>query len=154
LIFITFSLHFLRNLLLSGFMSGKLWWYFADWALTNFCKWPEYNLVGEKAERTLLKIVHHFIIIVSKEGNCNTLLASSTRTTCVEDQKPFPLSRIQRRTDAVNIGFDCIRHLEVDDQGNIRYIDTSTSQVGCDENVSFAIAELGERSFSLLLGLP
>lgn len=43
--------------------------------------------MDEKAGRTLLEIVHHFIIIVSKEGNCNTLLASSTRTTCVEDQE-------------------------------------------------------------------
>jgi hypothetical protein len=54
----------------------------------------------------------------------------------------------------MNIGFNCIRHLEVDDQGNIGYIDTTTRQVGCDENVSFAIAELGERCFSLLLSLP
>jgi hypothetical protein len=108
-------------------MSGKLWWYFADWALTNFCKWPEYNLVGEKAERTLLKIVHHFIIIVSKEGNCNALLASSTRTTCVEDQESVLLSQIRLHTDAMNISFNCIRHLEVDDQGNIGHIDTSSS---------------------------
>jgi hypothetical protein len=62
--------------------------------------------------------------------------------------------QVRQRTDAVNVGLDCIRHLEVNDQGNIGYIDTTTCQIGCDENVSFAVAKLGERSFSLFLTLP
>lgn len=54
----------------------------------------------------------------------------------------------------MNISLNSIRHLEVDDQGNIGYIYTTTRQVGCDENVSFAVTELGKRGFSLLLSLP
>lgn len=82
--------------------------------------------MDEKAGQTLLEIVHHFIIIVGEEGDRNALLASSTRTTCVEDQERVLLSQIRLHTDAMNISFNRIGHLEVDDQGNIGHIDTST----------------------------
>jgi len=136
-------------------MPSELRWYFADWALSNFCK---NNLsvtrTPREAARTLLEVVHHFIVIIRKEGNCNTLLASSTSTTFMEDQKPLLPSPIQRRTDAMNVTFNRVRHLEVDDQRNIGHINTTTRQIGCNENVSLAVAELGKRGFSLLLGLP
>lgn len=54
----------------------------------------------------------------------------------------------------MDIRLNRIRHLKVDDQGNIGYIDATTRQIGCDENVSLAVAELGKRSFSLLLSFP
>lgn len=82
--------------------------------------------MDQKVGRTLLKIIHHFIIIVGEEGNRNALLASSTRTTCVEDQEQVLLSQIRLHTDAMNISFNRICHLEVDDQGDIGHIDTST----------------------------
>ena len=58
---------------------------------------------------------------------------------------------IKLRTNTVHISFDCIGHLVIDDQANVLDIDTTTSQIGSDENVRIAGTQGLQRSFSLLL---
>ena len=41
----------------------------------------------------------------------------------------------------MHVGFDGVGHLVVDDQGNVRYINTTTRQVGGNENVGVSGAQ-------------
>ena len=51
----------------------------------------------------------------------------------------------------MNIGFDCIGHLVVDNQCNVGYVDTTTGEIGGNEDVGFPRAEGLQSRFSLLL---
>lgn len=53
----------------------------------------------------------------------------------------------------MHVGFDVVGHLEVDDERNVGNIDTTTSEIGRDEDVALAIADRVESGFSLLLVL-
>ena len=46
--------------------------------------------------------------------------------------------RRQVRTDTMHIGFDSVGHLVIDDQTDVLDIDTTTSEVGRDEDVRVA----------------
>jgi hypothetical protein len=54
-------------------------------------------------------------------------------------------------TYTVHICFNSVCHLEVDDQRDVWHINTTPSKVRCDKHVDFAIPELRQCSFSLLL---
>ena len=60
----------------------------------------------------------------------------------------------QARTNTMHVGLDCIGHLVVDDQGDVGYIDTTSSQIGRDKDVGLAGTERLQCRFSLLLILP
>lgn len=53
----------------------------------------------------------------------------------------------------MNVRLDRVGHLEVDDEGNVGYIDTTSSEIGRDEDIALARADRVERRFSLLLVL-
>lgn len=54
-------------------------------------------------------------------------------------------------TNTVNIGLDSARHLEINNQTNVLYINTSSGKVSGDKDVRVTITEGCQRSFSLLL---
>lgn len=53
----------------------------------------------------------------------------------------------------MHVGLNCVRHLVVDDQADILHIDTTSGQVGGDENISIAGTQGLQRGLSLLLVL-
>jgi hypothetical protein len=53
----------------------------------------------------------------------------------------------------MNVRLDRVGHLEVDDEGNVRDVDTTTGEIGRDEDVVLARPDRVERGFSLLLVL-
>lgn len=60
-------------------------------------------------EREIGQNIHKVLICITQESNRSTRFTRPTRP-----------------TDPMNVRFDRIRHLEVDDQGNVWYIDTSS----------------------------
>lgn len=80
--------------------------------------------------------VQEFLVGIAEEGDGGTGLAGTTGT-----------------TDSVNIRFDRVGHLEVDDERNVRDVDTTTGEIGRDEDVVLARPDRVERGFSLLLVL-
>jgi hypothetical protein len=41
----------------------------------------------------------------------------------------------------MDIGFNGVGHLEVDDQTDVGHINTTTSQIGCNEDIGVSIAQ-------------
>lgn len=80
--------------------------------------------------------IQEFLVGVAEEGDGGTGLAGTTGT-----------------TDSVNVRLDRVGHLEVDDKGNVRDVDTTTGEIGRDEDVVLARPDRVERGFSLLLVL-
>ena len=54
-------------------------------------------------------------------------------------------------TDSMNVSFDIIRHLEIDDERDVRNIDTTTSEIRSDQDIAFSISDRIQRCFSLFL---
>ena len=57
----------------------------------------------------------------------------------------------QDLTDTVNVSFNGVGHLVIDDERDVLYVNTTTSQVGSDENVRFARSEGLKGGFTLIL---
>ena len=54
--------------------------------------------------------------------------------------------------DAVRVGIYRVRHIEVDDVGDIGYVDAARGDVGGDQDVEFAVAETVKCPLPLILG--
>lgn len=61
--------------------------------------------------------------------------------------------KYEQRTDTMNVCLDRVGHLVVDDQADVLNIDTTTSQVGSDQDVRVARPQGLQRGFSLFLVL-
>ena len=51
----------------------------------------------------------------------------------------------------MNVSLDRVGHLKVDDERHVRDVDTTTGEIGRDEDVAFAVADRVERFLSLFL---
>jgi hypothetical protein len=51
----------------------------------------------------------------------------------------------------VDVGLDVVGHLEVDDERHVGDVDTTSGEIGRDEDVAFAAADRVQRRFSLFL---
>ena len=80
--------------------------------------------------------IHDISIFVSNKCDGNTALASTSST-----------------TDTMRITLDACSHVEVNNQTDIRYIDTSTSQICSNQYLCVSIAYAQQRRFTLLLCL-
>ena len=78
--------------------------------------------------------IHNIGILITQEGNSNTTL---TRTT--------------RSTNTMGIALNTRRHIKVHDETNIRHIDTTTRQIRRDEDIRASIPNGCEGSFTLVL---
>lgn len=58
------------------------------------------------------------------------------------------------RTDSMNIGFNRVCHLVIDDECNVLNIDTTSSKICCNKDVCLAVPERSKGGFSLFLTLP
>jgi hypothetical protein len=56
-------------------------------------------------------------------------------------------------TDTMNVGLDRVGHVKVDDESDIRHIDTTSRKIGGDEDVDLAVANRLQRGLALLLVL-
>lgn len=84
----------------------------------------------QKANET----VHEILIRITNEGDSHSRF---TRTTSP--------------TDPVNVRLDRIRHLIVDDQRDVRNIDTTTCEIRSDEYIVLSSSDRIECGFSLFL---
>ena len=50
--------------------------------------------------------------------------------------------RRQVRTDTMHISLDRVRHLEIDNEGDVLDVDTTPSKIGSDEHVCFSRTQL------------
>ena len=57
------------------------------------------------------------------------------------------------RTDTVHVCLDRVRHLVINDEADVLHVDTTTGEVGGDEDVRVACPQRLQRGFSLFLVL-
>lgn len=84
----------------------------------------------------LLEIVQDIRILIAPERDRYTALARTTRT-----------------TNTMRVALDIGGHVEVDDKTDVCDVDTTTREVGGNEDVDAVIFELLKRGFSLVLRL-
>src|ERR1051325_4796384 len=84
----------------------------------------------------LLQVVQDIRVLVAQEGNGHTTLASTTST-----------------TDTMGVGLNARRHVEVDNQRDIRDVDTTTGKISGNEDVGLAVSYRRKRRLTLFLCL-
>jgi hypothetical protein len=152
LIIIPLSLHLSRDLLLSSFVASQFRRHFTYGALRYLC--------GRDQSKRQMKPGSYKPCFRSYITSSSSFVKNVMATPCLPARPVRPtvgmsITKVKNQqvkpTNTVHICLDSVCHLEIDDQRDVWHIYTTPSKVRCDEHVDFAIPELCQCSFSLLL---